>query len=290
MNTGPTPTPSTHGLLTTIAYQREGEAVQYALEGSVAHAGSTIQWLRDKLQIIDSAPDTEDLASAHNDGLYFVPAFGGLFCPHWRSDARACLVGLTAGHDKGHVCRAALEAAAFQTHEVLEAMQADAGITLQDLKVDGGASANRLLMQFQADILNVPVVQPVVMETTSLGAAFGAGLTTGVWHSLEELSALWAVRHSFTPHMDVATRTRLCREWDKAVSKSLGWVEENIPSGSDTTTTTTAKRSLNTDPNDKSSKDTSQQQKNTWSLEWSLGMAAGTFMIGMLLGRWQRRS
>ena len=264
MNTGPTPISSTHGLLTTIAYQMENEPVIYALEGSVAHAGSTIQWLRDKLQIIDAAPDTEDLATETNDGLYFVPAFGGLFCPHWRADARACLVGLTAGHHKGHVCRAALEAAAYQTREVLEAMQADAGITLDTLKVDGGASANRLLMQFQADILHVPVVQPVVMETTSLGAAFAAGLTVGVWESQQQLSELWAIQHTFTPQMLDGARQKYFGEWKKAVSKSLGWVEENMP---------------------KENKSLVKKLISLLLQETSLVAATATLVVGFVLGR-----
>jgi len=273
MNTGPTAIPSTHGLLTTIAYQMEGQPVQYALEGSVAHAGSTIQWLRDKLQIIDSAPDTEDLATETNEGLYFVPAFGGLFCPHWRADARACLVGLTASHHKGHVCRAALEAAAYQTVEVLQAMQADSGITLSSLKVDGGASANRLLMQFQADMLAVPVIQPVVMETTSLGAAFAAGLAVGVWESMDELASLWAVQHTFEPQLKNETRQKYMAEWKKAVSKSLGWVLEDMP---------------------KEKKKTIELRNildvSTWTQGTALTVAIGSLLVGIMAGRWSRRS
>ena len=271
MNTGPKPITSTHGLLTTIAYQLQDEPVQFALEGSVAHAGSTIQWLRDQLQIIHAAPDTEDLATQTNEGLYFVPAFGGLFCPHWRSDARACLVGLTAGHHKGHVCRAALEAAAYQTREVLEAMQADAGITLDTLKVDGGASANRLLMQFQADMLNVPVIQPVVLETTSLGAAFAAGLCVGVWSSTAELAELWAVKHTFTPQMEPSTRQLYFGEWKKAVSKSLGWIEEEIP----------VKTS---DDEDEESKKAVESSAVLWSRETALFLTVGALLVGFLAG------
>ena len=278
MNTGPKPIASTHGLLTTIAYQLQDEPVQFALEGSVAHAGSTIQWLRDQLQIIHAAPDTEDLATQTNEGLYFVPAFGGLFCPHWRSDARACLVGLTAGHHKGHVCRAALEAAAYQTREVLEAMQADAGITLDSLKVDGGASANRLLMQFQADILNVPVIQPVVLETTSLGAAFCAGLSVGVWSSTDELAQLWAVQHTFTPQMEPRVRQLYFWEWKKAVSKSLGWVQEEIP----------ADQKKNKNDHEDASQQASSFGDFTWTRETALALAVGALMVGYVAGR--RRS
>jgi glycerol kinase len=241
MNTGPTPVASTHGLLTTVAYQLGTTgAVYYALEGSVSHAGSTIQWLRDQLNVISTAAESETLARTvvSNDGLYFVPAFSGLFAPHWRSDARGCIVGMTASHHKGHICRAALEAAAYQTKEVFDAIEKDSGCELKTLNVDGGGTHNKLLMQFQADIIQVPVVKPVVMETTSMGAAFCAGLAVGVWKDLEEIEQLWAVAETFKPKMSVETRAKNVAGWNKAVSKSLGWVGEGHENGSKEATTT----------------------------------------------------
>jgi glycerol kinase len=228
MNTGPNSIPSSHGLLTTVAYQLgEDQPIMYALEGSVSHSGSTIQWLRDQLGIITKASESEKLAETtnHNDGLYFVPAFAGLFAPYWRSDARACIVGMTASHHKGHICRAALEAAAYQTREVFDAMYADSGVQLKALKVDGGGTANKLMMQFQADIINVDVVRPVVMETTARGAAFAAGLAVGVWKDLDELCSLWKVAETFKATMKEEKRYDLWMGWKKAVSKSMGWVE-----------------------------------------------------------------
>jgi glycerol kinase len=229
MNTGTEAVHSTRGLLTTVAYQiGKAGPVHYALEGSVSHSGSTIQWLRDGLQIISAAPESETLArtTQHNDGLYFVPAFSGLFAPHWRSDARACIVGMTATHHKGHICRAALEAAAYQAREVFDAIVADSGVNLSSLCVDGGGTNNKLLMQFQADIINVPVVKPAVMETTAIGAAFAAGLAVGVWKDLDEISSLWAVAETYQPKMDSQDRSKYWMGWQKAVTKSLGWVEE----------------------------------------------------------------
>jgi glycerol kinase len=231
MNTGTKQVPSEHGLLTTIAYQITGKTeeeskVHYALEGSVSHSGSTIQWLRDQLQIIDSAADSETAAqtTSQNDGMYFVPAFAGLFAPHWRSDARACMVGMTASHHRGHVCRAALEAAAYQAREVFDAIHADSRVLLKSLKVDGGGTHNQLLMQFQADIINVPVVKPVVMETTSMGAAFAAGLAVGVWDSLDEIRRLWNVAETYEPTMSEKERQKNWAGWQKAVEKSMNWV------------------------------------------------------------------
>ena len=227
MNTGTRPVPSTHGLLTTIAYQIDSTVV-YALEGSVSHSGSTIQWLRDQLQIISNASESETLARTtdQNDGLYFVPAFSGLFAPHWRADARACIVGMTATHRKGHICRAALEAAAYQTREVFDAIYADSKVLLKSLKVDGGGTKNKLLMQFQADIINVPVVKPQVMETTSMGAAFAAGLAVGVWENIDEICKLWSVAETFKPTMTEADRSKNWAGWCKAITKSLEWVDE----------------------------------------------------------------
>lgn len=226
MNTGNKPVPSTHGLLTTVAYQiGQDQPVHYALEGSVSHSGSTIQWLRDQLQIITKASESETLATHSNDGLYFVPAFAGLFAPHWRSDARACLVGLTTSHHKGHVCRAALEAAAYQTREVFEAIEYDSGVKLQSLKVDGGATANNILMQFQADMLDVTVVKPTVMETTALGVAFCAGLAIGVWEDVGEIKKLWTASKTYTPNMEEEDRQHHWNGWKKAIAKSLGWLD-----------------------------------------------------------------
>lgn len=228
MNTGTTAVPSTHGLLTTVAYQigRDGP-VHYALEGSVSHAGATIQWLRDQLGILSSAAESEAYANStnSNEGLYFCPAFSGLFAPRWRSDARACIVGMTAAHHKGHVCRAALEAAAYQTKEVFDAIAQDSQCILQSLKVDGGGTNNRFLMQFQADIIAVPVVKPRIMETTALGAAFAAGLAVGVWKDLKEIEDLWEVAETFCPEMNSEIRAKNVAGWNKAVSKSLNWID-----------------------------------------------------------------
>jgi len=229
-NTGTKKVTSTHGLLTTVAYQigLNGK-VYYALEGSVSHSGSTIQWLRDKLNLIKSASESESLAmdTESNEGLYLVPAFAGLFAPHWRSDARACIVGMTASHHKGHICRAALEAACYQAREVFEAIVADSPFDLQSLSVDGGATENRLMMQFQCDILKKTVIRPEVGETTALGAAFAAGLAVGVWKDLEELSNLRAIRERYEPTMDEFHREKNWSGWQKAVTRSLGWVESD---------------------------------------------------------------
>jgi glycerol kinase len=229
MVTGDQPVTSTHGLLTTIAYQINGKTT-YALEGSVAHSGSTIQWLRDQLQIITQASESESLAKSQNDGMYFVPAFAGLFAPYWRPDARACIVGMTSSHDKGHVCRATLEAIAYQTKDVFDAIEKDSNVSLKSLRVDGGGTSNNLLMQFQADIINVPVECPVVLETTAMGAAFAAGLAVGIWKDLDELKSLWSVAKTFQPNMSEQVRQENLRGWEKAVSKSLGWVSESVPS------------------------------------------------------------
>lgn len=227
MNTGTKLVPSAHGLLTTIAYQLD-DTVYYALEGSVSHSGSTLQWLRDQLQIISKASESETLAAQHecNDGLYFVPAFAGLFAPHWRSDARACIVGMTASHNKGHICRAALEAACYQCKEVFDAIFADSQVSLKSLRVDGGGTNNKLMMQFQADMINVPVIKPKIMETTSMGAAFGAGLAVGVWKDLKEIRELWSEADSFSPKMGKTEREKNLAGWKKAISKSLGWTED----------------------------------------------------------------
>ncbi|MDO9396832.1 MAG: glycerol kinase GlpK, partial [Herbiconiux sp.] len=216
---------SKNGLLTTLGYKLGDAPAHYALEGSIAVTGSLIQWLRDNLGIIGSAPEVETLAKTveDNGGAYFVPAFSGLFAPYWRSDARGALVGLTRYVNKGHIARAALEATAFQTREVLDAVNADSGVDLTELKVDGGMIANNTLMQFQADILGVPVVRPVVAETTALGAAYAAGLAVGFWADLDELRANWQEDSRWEPKMDEAERERLLRNWKKAVTKTLDW-------------------------------------------------------------------
>lgn len=223
MNTGNKMMPSKNGLLTTVGYKIGDEDPIYALEGSVSHSGSTIQWLRDQLQIISDASESEKLASqvSSNDGLYFVPAFAGLFAPYWRSDARACIVGMTASHNKNHIARAALEACAYQTKDVFDAIFADSNVELKELRVDGGGTANRLLMQFQADIIDVPVVKPVVQETTSLGAAFAAGLAVGVWSDVKELKAMWQEEARFAPKMDPEERSKNWNGWKLAITKSI---------------------------------------------------------------------
>ncbi len=218
---------SKNGLLTTLGYKLGDQPAHYALEGSIAVTGSLIQWLRDNLGIISSAPEVEELAKTVDDngGAYFVPAFSGLFAPYWRSDARGALVGLTRYVNKGHIARAALEATAFQTREVLDAVNADSGVDLTELKVDGGMIANNTLMQFQADILGVPVIRPVVAETTALGAAYAAGLAVGFWANLDELRANWQEDSRWEPSMEPAERERQLRNWKKAVTKTLDWVD-----------------------------------------------------------------
>ena len=225
-NTGEEIVLSKNGLLTTVAYKLGDAAPVYALEGSIAVTGSLIQWLRDNLGIIDSASDVEALANTveDNGGAYFVPAFSGLFAPHWRPDARGVLVGLTRFIDKGHIARAALEATAFQTREVLDALNADSGHDLTELKVDGGMINNNTLMQFQADILGVPVIRPVVAETTALGAAYAAGLAVGFWKDLDQLRDRWQEGARWEPKMAALERERHLSLWKKAVSRTLNWV------------------------------------------------------------------
>ncbi|MEX0698522.1 MAG: FGGY-family carbohydrate kinase, partial [Acidimicrobiia bacterium] len=226
MNTGTTPVVSRSGLLTTVGYKIGEEPAVYALEGSIAVTGSLIQWLRDNLGIIDSSAEVEQLAASVGDNgdVYFVPAFSGLFAPHWRSDARGVIVGLTRFATKAHIARAALEATAFQTKEVLDAMRADSGADLAELRVDGGMVANELLMQFQADLLGVPVIRPVVAETTALGAAYAAGLAEGVWGSIDDLRANWAEDRRFIPAMEPDVREWLNSRWRQAVERTLNWV------------------------------------------------------------------
>ena len=223
LNTGTKAVASRHGLLTTVGYQFGDAPAVYALEGSIAITGALVQWLRDNLGLITSAAEVEALASLVEDagGIYFVPAFSGLFAPYWRSDARGVIVGLTRYVTRSHLARAALEAAAYQVRDVVEAMELDAGVRLSALKVDGGMAANNLLMQFQSDILNVPVVRPQVIETTVLGAAYAAGLAVGFWRHLDELRANWSVDRTWHPQMDAARRERLCQGWKKAVLRTF---------------------------------------------------------------------
>uniref|UniRef100_A0A7C4PI15 Glycerol kinase n=1 Tax=Anaerolinea thermolimosa TaxID=229919 RepID=A0A7C4PI15_9CHLR len=227
LNTGERPTPSTSGLLTTLGYQIGKNPAIYCLEGSIAIAGALVQWLRDNLGLIEKSSDIEPLARTVNDngGIYFVPAFSGLFAPYWRSDARGVIVGLTRYIHRGHIARAVLEATAYQTREVVEAMEKDAGIQLTGLKVDGGMVKNDLLMQFQADLLNVPVVRPKVSETTALGAAYAAGLALGFWPDLSALQANWQKDQEWRPRMDAETREKYYSSWKKAVTRTFDWVE-----------------------------------------------------------------
>ncbi len=227
LNTGKEIVPSQSGLLTTVAYQIGDDQAVYALEGSIAITGALVQWLRDNLGIIEQSSDVEALAKSvpDNGGIYFVPAFSGLFAPHWRSDARGVIAGLTRYVHKGHIARAALEATAYQTLEVLEAMRKDSAVDLKALKVDGGMVGNELLMQFQANMLDVPVVRPKVSETTSLGAAYAAGMAVGFWDSEEELRSNWGIDKQWQPQMSAQERARLYNGWRKAVERSLGWVE-----------------------------------------------------------------
>jgi glycerol kinase len=225
MNTGDTPHVSTAGLLTTLAYKLGDAKPVYALEGSIAIAGALVQWLRDNLGIIENSHEIEALAKTvpDNGDVYFVPAFSGLYAPRWRGDARGLIAGLTRFSNKGHIARAALEAAAYQTREVLAAMVADSGVAIGELKVDGGMAANDLLMQFQADILDTPVVRPRHLETTALGAAYAAGLAVGFFRSVEDIAAHWRASRRFEPAMASEERARLVASWEKAVERSLGW-------------------------------------------------------------------
>ncbi len=230
VNTGEEIVHSTNGLLTTVAYKLGEEPAKYALEGSIAVTGSLVQWLRDNLEIIADASEIEALAASvpDNGGVYFVPAFSGLFAPHWRPDARGAILGLTRFATKAHIARAALEATAYQTSEVLDAANADSGVNIVELKVDGGMVANKALMQFQADILGVPVVRPVVAETTALGAAYAAGLAVGFWKDTDELRANWQEGERWEPNMATDERERLLRSWKKAISKTLDWVDGDV--------------------------------------------------------------
>ena len=227
LNTGTTPTVSHQGLLTTLGYQINDQAPVYCLEGSIAITGALVQWLRDSLGLISSAPEIETLAKTveDNGGAYFVPAFSGLFAPYWRSDARGVIVGLTRFVNKGHIARAVLEATAYQTRDIVEAINKDSGVELTKLKVDGGMVGNELLMQFQSDILTVPVVRPRVSETTALGAAYVAGLAVGFWVGLDELRRNWKEDKTWQPTGDSEVIEKYYREWKKAVDRTFNWVE-----------------------------------------------------------------
>ena len=227
MNTGTAPVPSKYGLLTTVGYKIGNDPAVYCLEGSIAITGALVQWLRDNLKLIETSDDIEALAATveDNGGIYFVPAFSGLFAPYWRSDARGIIAGMTRYVNRGHIARAVLEATAYQTREVFEAMEKDSGVKLASLRVDGGMVKNNTLMQFQADILNVPIKKPFVAETTALGAAYAAGLQVGYWQSLFELCSNWKVQKTWLPSMSESKRTDYYQNWKKAVQKSMNWLE-----------------------------------------------------------------
>jgi len=225
LNTGTKIVPSNYGLLTTLGYKIGSQAPVYCLEGSIAITGALVQWLRDNLQLISKSSEVEDLAKSveDNGGIYFVPAFSGLFAPYWRSDARGVIVGMTRFINRGHFARAALEATAYQTREVLDAMEKDSGIKLKSLKVDGGMVFNEMLMQFQSDIINVPVIRPKITETTALGAAYASGLAVGFWQNPTQLKRNWAVDKIWNPAMDNLVRDKLISGWKKAVERSFNW-------------------------------------------------------------------
>lgn len=227
MNTGEKPIASNSGLLTTVAWKVNG-ITNYALEGSVFIAGAVVQWLRDSLGVIKTSPEVEDLSAKVSDseGVYFVPAFAGLGTPHWNQHARGTIVGLTRGSTDAHIARAALDSIAFQTMDVLKAMETDSGISIKELRVDGGATINNGLMQFQSDILNTKVVRPVITETTALGAAYLAGLAVNFWANIEEIQSQWQVDKTFSPEMETEKRTKLSKEWQRAVNAAKAWADE----------------------------------------------------------------
>lgn len=227
LNTGLKPVQSRHGLITTVAYQLGGAAPIFALEGSIAVTGALVQWLRDNLELIRTSAEVESLANSveDNGGIYIVPAFSGLFAPYWRSDARGIVIGLTRYVNKGHFARAALEATAYQTRDIVDAMRQETGLTLAALKVDGGMVVNETLMQFQSDILGIPVIRPIVTETTALGAAYAAGLAVGFWTDIKELRDLWRKDKEWRPRITAETRERLYAGWSKAVERTFGWLD-----------------------------------------------------------------
>ncbi len=228
VNTGNRLPVSDHGLLTTVAYQRKGDKPVYALEGAIAVAGSLVQWMRDSIKLVDSAPAIDRLAESvpDNGGVYFVPAFSGLFAPYWESSARGLIAGLTGYVNSGHLARAVLEATAYQAKDIFDAMENDSGVPIQELRVDGGMSKSDVLMQFQADMLQVPVIRPQISETTALGAAYAAGLSTGFWKDLDDLAGHWKEDHRWKPEMGLEQRDRHLHQWRKAVERSKHWSEE----------------------------------------------------------------
>ncbi|MGN0907565.1 MAG: glycerol kinase GlpK [Bullifex sp.] len=232
VNTGENLCYSTKGLVSTVAFQAKGEKPRYAIEGSVAIAGSLVQWVRDNLKMVSNAKELDELASSVSDcgGVYIVPAFSGLFAPHWRSDARGVIAGLTGYVNRAHICRAVLEATAFQANDIFEAMELDSGIKLKELRVDGGLTNSNPLMEFQSDILSIPVVRPRITETTALGAAFAAGLSVNIWQNRENLSKYWKEQLRWTPSMEEQTRLDKIVLWRKAVSRTLNWAskEEDV--------------------------------------------------------------
>jgi glycerol kinase len=227
LNTGKNIVRSEHGLLTTVCYKFDDAPAVYALEGSVAVTGSAIQWLRDQLGIISSSSEIEALAGSvsNNGGVYFVPAFSGLFAPYWRSDARGVIVGLSRASTKAHIARAALEAIAYQTRDVLDAMSADSKVPLKSMRVDGGATANNLLMQIQSDVMGIEIVRPEVIETTALGAAYAAGIAVGVWQSPDDVRNKWRENHRWSSTLDPNLRADKYAQWMKAVQRTLNWIE-----------------------------------------------------------------
>jgi glycerol kinase len=227
LNTGEKIVPSKFGLITTVAYKLGNKPAHYALEGSIAITGALVQWLRDNLGLIKTSAEVENLALTveDNGGMYMVPAFSGLYAPYWKENARGVIAGLTRFATKGHLARAVLEAVAFQTREVVEAMEQDSGIRLEELRVDGGMVGNDLLMQFQADILNRPVVLPSTKETTSLGAAYAAGLAVGFFSSVDALCGHWSAEKTWKPAMDAALREKMYKQWKKTVTRTFDWVE-----------------------------------------------------------------
>jgi glycerol kinase len=227
INTGLEIVPSKHGLLTTVCYKFGQSPAVYALEGSIAITGALVQWLRDNLGLIETAAEVEALAETVDDngGIYFVPAFSGLFAPYWKGHARGVIAGMTRFVNRGHFARATLEATAYQTREVLDAMNADSGVELTALKVDGGMVFNELLMQFQADVLGVPVIRPKVAETTALGAAYAAGLAVGFWNSTDEMRENWGVDKTWEPSPDDTARSKYFKQWKKAVTRTFDWIE-----------------------------------------------------------------
>jgi glycerol kinase len=228
LNTGTEIVPSKSGLITTVAYKMGDQPAIYSLEGSIAITGALVQWLRDNLGMITSSSEIEALANTveDNGGVYFVPAFSGLFAPYWRSDARGVIAGLTRYVNRGHLARAVLESTAWQTREVADAMVKDSGVTPTSLKVDGGMVVNNTLMQFQSDVLGVPVIRPKVAETTALGSAYAAGLATGFWNNLEDLRKNWGVDKTWEPKMAEADRERSYAMWKKAVTRTFDWLED----------------------------------------------------------------